>query len=135
MRIVLLTIGGRGDTQPFVALAIRLKQEGHHVTLADRPDFADLAAEYGVEFAPLGHPYQPFITGAAASSALGGGHLLNQLRYGLSQSGGMFLTNSIRMPGARRRAQTRSSTNIVGSPATASRKNWAFRVPPPCSFR
>lgn len=34
MRIALFTIGGRGDTQPFVALAIRLKQEGHRVTLA-----------------------------------------------------------------------------------------------------
>ena len=38
-----------------------------------------------MEFAPLGHPYQPFITGAARSSALGAGHVLNQLRYGLSQ--------------------------------------------------
>src|SRR5260221_4279536 len=85
MRIALFTIGGRGDTQPFVALAVRLKQEGHRVTLVARPDFADLAADYGVDFAPLGHPYQPFITGAAESSALGAGHLLNQLRYGLSQ--------------------------------------------------
>lgn len=85
MRIALFTIGGRGDTQPLVALAVRLRQAGHRVTLAARPDFADLAADYGVEFAPLGHPYQPFITGAAQPSALGGGHLLNQLRYGLSQ--------------------------------------------------
>jgi sterol 3beta-glucosyltransferase len=85
MRIALFTIGGRGDTQPFVALAVRLRQAGHRVTLAARPDFADLAAEYDVEFAPLGQPYQPFITGAAASSALGGGHLLHQLRYGLAQ--------------------------------------------------
>jgi sterol 3beta-glucosyltransferase len=85
MRIALFTIGGRGDTQPFVALAVRLMQEGHRVTLAARPDFAGLAADYGVDFAPLGHPYQPFITGAAQASALGAGHLLNQLRYGLSQ--------------------------------------------------
>src|SRR5260370_8614064 len=85
MRIALFRIGGRGDTQTFVALAVRLKQEGHRVTLVARPDFADLAADYGVDFAPLGHPYQPFITGAAESSALGAAHLLNQLRYGLSQ--------------------------------------------------
>jgi len=77
MRITLFTIGGRGDTQPFVAIAVRLMQVGHRVTLAARPDFADLAAEYGVDFAPLGHPYQSFITGAAKSSALGGGHLLH----------------------------------------------------------
>ena len=85
MRIVLFTIGGRGDTQPFLALAVRLIQAGHRVTLAVRPDFADLAADYGVDFAPLGHPYQPFITGAARASALGAGHLLNQVRYGLSR--------------------------------------------------
>jgi len=85
MRIALFTIGGRGDTQPFVALAVRLRQDGHRVTLAARPDFAGLAAAYGIEFEPLGHPYQPFITGAGQASALGSGHLLNQLRYGLSQ--------------------------------------------------
>ena len=38
-----------------------------------------------MEFAPLGNPYQPFITGAAEASAIGSGHLLNQLRYGLRQ--------------------------------------------------
>ena len=85
MRITLLTIGGRGDTQPFVALAVRLMQDGHRVTLAARPDFASLAAEYGVDFAPLGHPYQPFVTGAARASALGAGHLLKQVRYRHSQ--------------------------------------------------
>ncbi|MGO8948060.1 MAG: glycosyltransferase [Ktedonobacterales bacterium] len=85
MRIALISIGGRGDTQPFVALAVRLKQEGHLVTLASRPDFADLAAEYSVDFVPVGQPYQSFVTGAAESSALGAGHLLSQVRYGLSE--------------------------------------------------
>jgi sterol 3beta-glucosyltransferase len=85
MRVVLITIGARGDTEPFVALAVRLMRDGHKVTLAARPDFAGLAAGYGVDFAPLGRPYQPFITGAARASALGSGHLLRQLRYGLRQ--------------------------------------------------
>jgi UDP:flavonoid glycosyltransferase YjiC (YdhE family) len=85
MRIILFTIGGRGDTQPFVALALQLVRDGHQVRLAARPDFADLAAAYGVEFAPLGHPYQPFIVGAAEASALGSGRLLNQVRYGWQQ--------------------------------------------------
>jgi sterol 3beta-glucosyltransferase len=85
MRVVLITIGAWGDTEPFVALAVRLMRDGHKVTLAARPDFAGLAAGYGVDFAPLGRPYQPFITGAARASALGSGHLLRQLRYGLRQ--------------------------------------------------
>jgi UDP:flavonoid glycosyltransferase YjiC (YdhE family) len=53
MRITLFTIGARGDTQPFVALAVRIEQDGHSVKLAARPDFASLAADYGVDFAPL----------------------------------------------------------------------------------
>jgi sterol 3beta-glucosyltransferase len=85
MRITLLTIGAQGDTAPFVALAVRLMQDGHSVTLAARPDFAGLAAQYHVDFAPLGHPYRPFITGAAEASALGSGHLLRQLRYGVQR--------------------------------------------------
>ena len=68
MRIVLITIGARGDTEPFVALAVRLMRDGHSVRLAARPDFAGLAAGYGVDFAPLGRPYQPFIAGAAEAS-------------------------------------------------------------------
>ncbi len=53
MRITLFTFGSRGDTQPFVALAVRLMHEGHHVKLAAPPDFAGLAAEYGIDFALL----------------------------------------------------------------------------------
>jgi len=87
MRIVLITIGARGDTEPFVALAVRLMRGGHSIRLAARPDFAGLAAGYGVDFAPLGRPYQPFIAGAAQASALGSGHLLRQARYGLKQRG------------------------------------------------
>src|SRR5438270_3869352 len=85
MKITLLTVPARGDTEPFVALAVRLMQAGHSVKLAARPDFAGLAAAHGVDFAPLGRPYQPFITGAAEASAIGSGHLLNQVRYGLRQ--------------------------------------------------
>jgi len=85
MQITLLTIGAYGDTVPFVALAVRLMREGHTVRLAARPDFAGLAAEYGVEFVPLGHAYRPFITGAAEASALGPGHPFRKVRYGIQQ--------------------------------------------------
>ena len=34
MNITLLTIGSRGDVQPFVALGVGLKEAGHEVTLA-----------------------------------------------------------------------------------------------------
>jgi len=61
MRITLLTMGTRGDTQPFIMLAVRLMERGHEVLLGARPDFAGLAEQYGVPFAPLGHPYKSFI--------------------------------------------------------------------------
>jgi UDP:flavonoid glycosyltransferase YjiC (YdhE family) len=40
MRITLFTIGKLSDTQPFVALAVWLRQDSHRVKLAARPDFA-----------------------------------------------------------------------------------------------
>src|SRR5579862_1479737 len=85
MRIVLVALPGRGDTEPFLALARRLMERGHDVALAGRPDYADLVAENGIEFAPIGNPYQPFITGAAEAHAMGQGRTLNQIRYGLQQ--------------------------------------------------
>ena len=85
MRIALLTHPGRGDTEPFLALAVRLMQMGHSVKLASRPDFAALAAEHGVEFCPLGNPYQPFISRAAETSAMEPGHPLKRLRFGFEQ--------------------------------------------------
>ena len=54
MRITLLTMGTRGDTQPFISLALRLMRAGHIVKLGARPDFVDLAEEYGIEFGTFG---------------------------------------------------------------------------------
>ena len=34
MRALLLTVGSQGDVQPFVALASRLRADGHDVVLA-----------------------------------------------------------------------------------------------------
>ena len=79
MKIALLTIGAMGDTQPFVSLAVRLKQQGHDVRLAARPDFADLAAEYGIEFSPLGNSYKSLLRGQRVASAIGSGHMLRML--------------------------------------------------------
>lgn len=39
MKIAILTIGTRGDTQPFIALAQRLQRAGFKVTLGAPPDF------------------------------------------------------------------------------------------------
>lgn len=80
MKISLLTIGAMGDTQPFIALAVRLKQQGHTVMLAARPDFASLASSYGIEFTPLGNPYKSLLRGEEVAAAIGAGNILEVIR-------------------------------------------------------
>ncbi|HXC64259.1 MAG TPA: glycosyltransferase [bacterium] len=53
MRISLLTIGSRGDTQPYLALALALKARGHQARLCAPSNFAGLAQGLGVDFVPL----------------------------------------------------------------------------------
>ncbi len=53
MRIVILTIGTRGDVQPFVALARGLKAAGHDPLVVAPEVFEPLMNEYGVSFAPF----------------------------------------------------------------------------------
>ena len=52
-RALLLTVGSQGDVQPFVALARRLRAEGHEAVLAAPAMFGGLAAAYDVPFVPL----------------------------------------------------------------------------------
>ncbi len=54
MKIVIPTIGSRGDVQPFIALAQGLIQAGHSVTLASHPVMRTLVESHGVPFAPIG---------------------------------------------------------------------------------
>jgi vancomycin aglycone glucosyltransferase len=68
-----------GDTQPFVSLAVRLKQRGHTVKLAARPDFATLAASYDIEFSPLGNPYKSLLRNEEVATAIGSGNMLKMI--------------------------------------------------------
>ncbi|WP_031468477.1 glycosyltransferase [Sciscionella sediminilitoris] len=54
MRIMLATIGSRGDVQPLVALATRLRDLGHEVRLCVPPDFQDWLAGLGFAATPIG---------------------------------------------------------------------------------
>lgn len=81
MHILLLTQGSRGDVQPFVTLATRLMQAGHSVTLGAPPDFADLAAEYGVDFTPVGISVMARLNSAQGKAAIESGNILKRLRF------------------------------------------------------
>ena len=52
-RIALLTLGSRGDVQPFVALGEGLLRAGHDVTVVTGPGFEALVRERGLRFAPI----------------------------------------------------------------------------------
>ena len=54
MRVLLSTIGSRGDVQPLAALAVQLKALAHDVRICAPPDFRDWVEGFGIPFAPLG---------------------------------------------------------------------------------
>lgn len=54
MRILLLTIGSRGDVQPYVALGKGLMQAGHHVTVATCSRFQKFVEGEGLEYGYIG---------------------------------------------------------------------------------
>ncbi|MEV6768737.1 glycosyltransferase [Nocardia sp. NPDC051030] len=60
MRVLLSTIGSRGEVQPMLALAVELRELGAEVRLAGPPDFRGLIEGYGLEFVPVGPEVSTF---------------------------------------------------------------------------
>ena len=54
MRVLLSTIGSRGDVQPLVALGLQLDSLGAQVRLCVPPDFRDWIVGLGLDVAPIG---------------------------------------------------------------------------------
>lgn len=50
MRITIITVGSRGDVQPYVALGLGLQAAGHEVRLATHSEFEMLVGSYGLDF-------------------------------------------------------------------------------------
>jgi sterol 3beta-glucosyltransferase len=53
MNISILTLGTRGDVQPYVALGLGLQRAGHYVKLITDSGFAALVRDHGLSFTPL----------------------------------------------------------------------------------
>jgi sterol 3beta-glucosyltransferase len=53
MHIAILTMGSRGDVQPYVALGVGLQSAGHRVTLATFADFEPFVRRHGLSFSPI----------------------------------------------------------------------------------
>lgn len=54
MKVTIITLGSRGDVQPFIALARALDAGGHEATVATQSPFESLVTGQGARFAPLG---------------------------------------------------------------------------------
>ncbi|HVG85383.1 MAG TPA: glycosyltransferase [Vicinamibacterales bacterium] len=64
MRVLLSTIGSRGDVQPLVALAAQLRALDQDVRLCVPPDFQEWIDSLGIPVTPIG----PELRRATASS-------------------------------------------------------------------
>ena len=53
LRITCLTIGSRGDVQPYIALCKRLLEEGHRPKIASHAEFKGWVTKHGIEFATV----------------------------------------------------------------------------------
>eukprot|EP01064_Diplonema_japonicum_P006544 TRINITY_DN14391_c0_g1_i1.p1 TRINITY_DN14391_c0_g1~~TRINITY_DN14391_c0_g1_i1.p1 ORF type:complete len:2164 (+),score=284.35 TRINITY_DN14391_c0_g1_i1:37-6528(+) len=54
LRVCMLVVGSRGDVQPFVAMARRMKQDGHTVKIVTHPCFETFVTSRGIEFGAIG---------------------------------------------------------------------------------
>jgi vancomycin aglycone glucosyltransferase len=68
MRVLLSTYGGRGDVEPLVGLAARLRALGAEVRVCAPPDWAERLAAVGVPLVPLGVPVRQLLAGATRPS-------------------------------------------------------------------
>ena len=84
MRVLLSTIGSRGDVQPMVALALALQRLGHDACLCAPPDFGEWVRGMGIEFVPVG----PEVRGTALPRPAGdsGGPSAEQMRRILDET-------------------------------------------------
>lgn len=72
MKIILVSVGTRGDMEPFIAIGELLKRKGHDVILAFPEQFRNLATDSKMEFASLGSRYVNLLDSKEGRAAMGG---------------------------------------------------------------
>lgn len=83
MRITLLTLGTRGDVQPFVALGVGLRRAGYDVTLVTAEQFADFVADHELDFAPLDRRFLEMMDTSEGKEVFEGGSRLQVIRMAM----------------------------------------------------
>ncbi|WP_392476430.1 glycosyltransferase [Nostoc sp. C110] len=61
LKITILTVGSRGDLQPYCALAIGLKRAGHEVTVATHENFELFVRKFDLKFAAIAGNMEEFM--------------------------------------------------------------------------
>lgn len=72
MKIILISIGTRGDMEPFLAIGEILKEKGHQIICAFPEQFSSLAEDSNMEFASLGAKFIEVLDSDVGVAALGG---------------------------------------------------------------
>ncbi|KAG0151620.1 hypothetical protein CROQUDRAFT_56856 [Cronartium quercuum f. sp. fusiforme G11] len=54
LRVVCMTIGSRGDVQPYISLAKQLQKDGHTVTIASHPEYRSWVESFGILYKDVG---------------------------------------------------------------------------------
>ncbi|MCK4662027.1 MAG: glycosyltransferase family 1 protein [Bacteroidales bacterium] len=72
MKIILISIGTRGDMEPFLSIGEILKEKGHQVICAFPEQFRNLAEDSNMEFASLGTKYIEMLDSEIGKAAMGG---------------------------------------------------------------
>jgi len=72
MKAILFSLGTRGDIEPFLAIAERLRKKGHEVVCAFPVQFQKLVDETKYEFFGLSEMFLELIEGEKAKMILGG---------------------------------------------------------------
>lgn len=70
MKVALLTLGTRGDVQPYAVLGKTLKDRGHQVILATGKNFSSLANAYGLDFTPVEADFQELINSSEGNAMM-----------------------------------------------------------------
>ena len=61
LHVTILTIGSRGDVQPYCALALGLQRVGYRVRIATHDNLKELVRKQGLEFAPIAGNFQELL--------------------------------------------------------------------------
>ena len=71
MKILIATIGTRGDVQPYVALGRALMESGHEITICTCAHFEPFVREYGLGYAYVNNDFIDFMHSPEGKIILG----------------------------------------------------------------